>query len=158
MKRTLFVLLSLLLALGVYACGDDDGPSGPGVTDTTQGVLFCQENAEQLAGAVVSALDTFPGLHGVYLLARATVASYVIPDGEPMPAEGYALGDLGLCSSGQAVGTWLDADDDQALSDGDTVTLDFMECSGEITGSLQMNFNSVSDAVTNLDLDLHLIS
>ena len=92
-KRTSVLLLSILLAIGLFACSDDDNVNG--VVDTTQGVRFTQDNATPLAAAVAEALNLFPGLNGIYLVAVNAVETFGSFGGE-MPEEGYDLGNLGI--------------------------------------------------------------
>ena len=137
MNRTFLVVISLFVAFGVSACNDNDGgdggPNGNG--DDLHGVFFTETNAEVLASKAAAALNIFPGVNGAYVVIIHAVENHGFFEGEPMPADGYDLGDLGLCSSGQAVAKWKDVDDSKTLTAGDTVALDLTDCDARSAGA-----------------------
>ena len=159
MRHLFFIVAVLSLVLGLPACNSDDGGGGPdGNGDGLHGVLFTDANAEHLAGTVAAALNLFPGINGAYILLTGAVDSYGFFEGEPMPADGYDLGDLGICSTGQAVAKWKDLDDSKTLTAGDTVSLEVTDCDDEISGTLDLSFTEVAYALTRADISYDLVT
>jgi len=130
------------------ACNDNGGGS-----TGQSGVRCTQDNAADLVGPVATMIDFLPGLSQA---VGAAIAKADALSGPSVPAGIIDLGDLGMCSTGQATATWNDADDSADLSPGDIVNLQVTDCDGEVTGSLAMVILSSGTDAGSADLDLNL--
>lgn len=153
MKRGVLALACLAFVILGPACNEENG-GGNGGGDDMSGVLITGSNAAELAGLAATAIDLFPGLTDVLTLLVDRVPTAPLPGRSP--AGVIDLGDLGICSSGEAIGTWNDADGDGRLSVGDRVDLEIVECDGEVDGTLSATFLEVGGDAGTADLALDL--
>jgi len=146
----LAVFIAFLLALS--GCGDSSSGGGDsGGQAPPQQLVFNEATMLEAANVAVGIVEIFPDLTGVLLemidplttmAARATVdrtAAALVP-----------LGDIGLCTNtGGSLLSYDDADLSGSLSAGDAATLEFNQCSLEVTsevlnGTLTISFTAVT--------------
>lgn len=151
MRKLLPVCVGSLIILLFAACNDDGNGGGGG--DGLSGVHFTQQNAARLVGPVADFVDFLPGLSEAISAVIARIDALSAPS---LPAGVIDLGDLGMCSTGQATATWNDADDSGDLSAGDALNLQVTDCDGEVSGSLTMLILTSGTDSGSGDLDLSL--
>jgi len=147
-RAPLWILIATALACG----SSTDGGDGDGLT----GVSFNESNAEGLASIAVSAIDVFPRLTTAYQGIVDAVQQQSSLSPSAVAKALFELGDIGLCSSGASNLAWDDADDDGSLSAGDTTTLMFADCDGELDGTIVFDFSEVAYALTIAEVALNV--
>jgi len=134
------------------ACNDDGGGGGGG--DGLTGVHFTGANAAQMVAPVANVVDFLPGLsQAISVVMEKIDAASSSP---ALPGAVIDLGDLGICSTGQATGSWNDADASGDLTPGDAVTLQVTNCDGEVSGTLGMAILTSGTDSGSADLSLNM--
>lgn len=151
MRKLLPVCVGSLVILFFAACNDDGNNGGGG--DGLTGVYFTQQNAAEMVGPVASFVDFLPGLSQAINAVIAKIDALSAP---ALPAGIIDLGDLGMCTTGQATATWSDADDSGDLSAGDVLSVQVTNCDGEVSGTLTMAVLTSGTDSGSGDLDLSL--
>jgi hypothetical protein len=151
MKGTALVLACCAMVVFCSGCSEEDGGNGEN-GDGLAGVFLTGTNAEQMAGLAASGIDLFPGLTEVLHLLIERIDAMPAPG--PLAAV-IDLGDIGLCSGGEATATWNDVDGNSMLSAGDKVDLEVVGCDG-VDGTLSATYLSVGleGGAADLELDL----
>ncbi len=162
-SKSTAILISLLTALVLAACGGGGGSTSIGVP--TAGVSITTSNARPVSAAVLDSVDTVEGstagvgiLTGVSAVSTANDFNYpdfVVSQLNKLLSQellvgggitGVAISETYSCTSGSFTVTGNIADVN-TLTAGDTLTISFSNCSDSgvvINGSMSMTFTQVS--------------
>jgi hypothetical protein len=150
MKREWVIPTILVLIFLPMACSEDDDNGGG---DGSAAVSFTAANANSAAAMFASTVSPFveASLAGLAVVQAAETAAGGLATGGVTAGTArdlVELGDLGLCDTGQSIGTWDDRDGDQTLSAGDVLEVTFMACDDVTSASLTLMLEDVGYALT----------
>jgi hypothetical protein len=120
----------------IVATGGGGGGDGAG---GVPGLTFNQANMVDSAGLGAGMTEIFPGISEVTIAVVGSLAE-----------EPPRTGDLDLCLTGTSVLAWVDGDENNTLTAGDTAILTFTDCDldgqgGQLDGTANFSFTSIDD-------------
>lgn len=133
--RICSIPLCLLAGFLFTSCGGGDGDgngNGNGNGDDGAGIRFTESNVRDIARVVCAGLEIFPQLSRIELAMVQADESLRPGDPRSSPRVLGDLGDIGLCTTGESILWWSDTDGDEALSAGDSLRLELIDCDDEV--------------------------